>query len=188
MVSVACSLYVSRNLGMNTDTTDMLSEHLPFRVNMKHYNETFPQDMDTLLVVLEAPTPEQAYMAASVLQHGLKQDTVNFHDVYPPNVDDFFYRNGLLYESVPELEHITDRLAAAQPLMAHIAENPTLHTFAAVLSRAVDELREGTQHGTPTRAKRHERDPGCAARWLAARPCHGNPCFMASHKKANTRN
>lgn len=143
LVAVASSIYVSRNLGMNTDTTDMLSEHLPFRVNMKHYNETFPQDMETLLVVLEAPTPEQARSATERLAARLKKDTVNFHDVYPPNADDFFVRNGLLYESIPELEQITDRLAAAQPLIAHIARDPSLTAFATVLTGAVEELQKG---------------------------------------------
>ena len=143
LVTVVCGLYVSRNLGINTDTTDMLSEHLPFRVNMKHYNKTFPQDMETLLVVLDAPTPEQVYLAAERLAAQLKKDTASFYDVYTPNVDVFFERNGLLYESIPELEQITDRLAAAQPLIAHISENPTLSSFASVLTRAVDELREG---------------------------------------------
>lgn len=143
LVAVACGVYVSRNLGMNTDTTDMLSEHLPFRVNMKQYNKTFPQDMDTMLVVLDAPTPEQAYMAAERLTARLKKDTTNFYDVYAPNVDDFFARNGLLYESIPELERITDRLAAAQPLIARIAQDPTLQTFASVFTLAVEELRKG---------------------------------------------
>jgi hopanoid biosynthesis associated RND transporter like protein HpnN len=143
LVTVVCGLYVSRNLGINTDTTDMLSEHLPFRVNMKHYNETFPQDMETLLLVLDAPTPEQVYTAAERLAARLKKDTASFYDVYTPNVDVFFERNGLLYESIPELEKITDRLAAAQPLIAHISENPTLSSFTSVLTRAVDELREG---------------------------------------------
>ncbi len=143
LLAVASGFYVSRNLGMNTDTTDMLSEHLPFRVNMKHYNKTFPQDMETLVVVLDAPTPEQVRMATARLAARLKKDTTHFHDVYPPNVDDFFARNGLLYQSLPELEQITDRLAAAQPLMAHIAENPNLQTFASVLSGAVEELHKG---------------------------------------------
>lgn len=143
LVSAACSLYVSRDLGMNTDTTDMLSEHLPFRVNIKHYNKTFPQDVDTMLAVLEAPTPEQAQAATKHLVTRLKQDPINFLDVYPPSVDDFFSRNALLYENVPELERIADRLAAAQPLMARIASDPSLKTFATVISEAVDELRKG---------------------------------------------
>lgn len=143
LVTAACGLYVSRNLGMNTDTTDMLSEDLPFRVNMTHYSETFPQDIDTLLLVLDAPTPEQAYTFTARLAARLSKDHENYYSVYSPNVDDFFSRNGLLYESVPELEVITDRLAAAQPLIALIAKEPTLATFASVLTNAVDELRKG---------------------------------------------
>ena len=128
---------------MNTDTTDMLSEHLPFRINIKRYNKTFPQDVDTMLAVLEAPTPEQAQVATRRLAARLKQDINNFHDIYPPRVDDFFARNALLYEPIPELERITDHLAAAQPLMAHIANDPSLQTFATVASGAIDELRKG---------------------------------------------
>ncbi|WON75044.1 MMPL family transporter [Nitrosospira sp. Is2] len=143
LVAVACGIYVSRNLGMNTDTTDMLSEHLPFRVNMKHYNETFPQDIDTMLLVVEAPTPEQARTTAQRLTERLKTDTTNFHDIYAPTAEDFFVRNGLLYESIPELAQITDRIAAAQPLIAHIARDPTLPAFADVLMRAVDEMNKG---------------------------------------------
>lgn len=143
LTAAACGVYISRNLGMNTDTTDMLSEHLPFRVNMKHYNKTFPQDIDTLLVVLDAPTPERTRLATERLATRLKEDATNFHDVYSPNVDDFSARNGLLYKSVPELEQITDRLAAAQPLIAHIARDPTLAAFAAVLTGAVEELHKG---------------------------------------------
>ncbi len=143
LTAMSCAVYISRNLGMNTDTTDMLAEHLPFRVNLKHYNKTFPQEMDSLLVVLDAPTPEQAYATASLLSARLKDDTQNFQDVYAPNVNPFFIHNSLLYESVPELERITDHMANAQPLIAHIARNPTLQTFASVLSGAVEELRKG---------------------------------------------
>ena len=143
LTAMSCSVYISRNLGMNTDTTDMLAEHLPFRVNLKHYNKTFPQEMDSLLVVLDAPTPEQAYATAGLLSARLKNDTQNFQDVYAPNVNPFFVHNSLLYESIPELERITDHMANAQPLIAHITRDPTLQSFASVLSGAIDELRKG---------------------------------------------
>ncbi len=145
LIAVACAVYTSRNLGMNSATTDMLSEHLPFRANYKHYKKTFPQDqdMDTLVLVLDAPTPEQAHTATKRLAERLKEDATNIKDIYLPSGDVFFERNGLLYESIPELGRITDRLAAAQPLIAHIAGNPTLHTFASVLTGAVEELRAG---------------------------------------------
>ena len=145
LLAVACAVYTSRNLGMNTNTTDMLSEHLPFRANYNHYKKTFPQDqdMDTLVLVLDAPTPEQAHIATKRLAERLKEDTTHINDVYLPSGDAFFERNGLLYESIPELGRITDRLAAAQPLIARIAGNPTLHTFTTVLTEAVEGLRAG---------------------------------------------
>lgn len=143
LTATACGIYVSRNLGMNTDTTDMLSEQLPFRINLKHYNKTFPQDIETLLVVLDAPTPEQARLMTERLSIRLKEDTGDFYDIYSPNVDDFSTRNGLLYQSLPELERITDSLAAAQPLIAHIVRDPTLASFADVLTGAVKELHKG---------------------------------------------
>ena len=143
LVAVASGLYVARNLGMNTDTAEMLSEELPFRINLKRYNESFPQDIDTLLIVLDAPTPEQVRVAAENLALRLKQDPEHFYDVYSPRVDDFTARNGLLYQSVPELERITDSLAAAQPLITRINRDPSLTAFADVLTSAVDELNKG---------------------------------------------
>ena len=143
LVAVASSIYISRNLGMNTDTTDMLSEELPFRVNLKHYNKTFPQDIETLLIVLDASTPEQVRLSAEQLAKRLQADVQNFYDVYSPRVDDFTARNGLLYQSIPDLERITDSLAAAQPLITRITRDPTLGAFADVLTGAVDELNKG---------------------------------------------
>jgi len=143
LVAVASGFYVARNLGMNTDTAEMLSEELPFRVNLKRYNESFPQDIDTLLIVLDAPTPEQVRVAAENLAVRLKQDLEHFYDVYSPRVDDFTARNGLLYQGIPELERITDSLAAAQPLITRINRDPSLTAFADVLTSAVDELNKG---------------------------------------------
>lgn len=143
LVAIVSGVYVSRNLGMNTDTAEMLSEDLPFRINLKRYNESFPQDIDTLLIVLNAPTPEQVRVATENLAARLKQDTTNFYDVYSPRVDDFTARNGLLYQTIPELERITDSLAAAQPLITRISRDPSLFAFADVLTSAVDELDKG---------------------------------------------
>ncbi|MDH5479757.1 MAG: MMPL family transporter [Nitrosomonas sp.] len=136
-------VYTARNLGVHTDTTDMLSEDVPFRVNHERYKEVFPQYKDTMLLVVDAPTPEQAHRTAKRLANHLQQDDVNFYDAYYLSGEEFFEKNGLLYKSIPELERITDHLAAAQPLVARIADDPTLYTFASVLTEAVDELRDG---------------------------------------------
>ncbi|MDP1573377.1 MAG: MMPL family transporter [Coxiellaceae bacterium] len=143
LVAVASGIYTVRNLGVDTDTNDMLSEDLPFRINHGRYKEAFPQYEDTMLLVLDAPTPEQAFAMAKQITTNLQQDKVHIQEAYYAGGDPFLERNGLLYKSMAELENITDRLAAAQPLVARIADNPTLDTFASVLTEAIDELRTG---------------------------------------------
>lgn len=54
-----------------------------------------------------------------------------------------FGRNGLLYEDIPQLNHIADHLAEAQPLIAQISRDPTLYSFIGLLTQAVDELNKG---------------------------------------------
>jgi uncharacterized protein len=143
IIAALSVVYTARNLGVHTDTTDMLSEDVPFRVNHERYKEVFPQYKDTLLLVVDAPTPEQVHGAAKRLANNLQEDEAHFYDAYYLSGAAFFEQNGLLYKSIPELELITDRLAAAQPLVARIADDPSLYTFAAVLTEAVDELRGG---------------------------------------------
>lgn len=136
-------LYTAQNLGVYTDTTDMLSEDIPFRINHEQYKKKFPQHSDTMLLVLDGPTPEQVHTATKHLTTRLKKDTTNFHDVHYEGGEHFLEKNGLLYKSIPELNQITDRLAAAQPLVNRISDNPSLFTFFTVLTEAIKELREG---------------------------------------------
>lgn len=139
------SLYVVNNLGVHTDTTDMLSEDVPFRANHIRYRQSFPQYEDTLLLVLDAPTPEQAHLAAKRFTRHLQNDVTQFPNTYYLTGEPFFEQNGLFYKDLNELSRITDYLAAAQPLIARLANNPTLVAFSSVLKDAVEELRKGRQ-------------------------------------------
>ena len=73
---------------------------------------------------MEAPTPEQARATRNVLL-AVEGGHHQFSGCFAPAAEDFFARNGLLYESIPELVQITDRIVAAQPLIAQIADDPT---------------------------------------------------------------
>jgi len=139
------TVYTVNNLGVHTDTTDMLSEDVPFRANHIRYKKSFSQYEDTFLLVLDAPTPEQAHQAAKRFTNYLHKDSTRFSNTYYLTGEPFFEQNGLFFKSLSELGRITDYLAAAQPLVARIAESPTLYTFSSVLTEAVDELRAGRQ-------------------------------------------
>lgn len=139
------TVYTVNNLGVHTDTTDMLSEDVPFRANHIRYKKSFSQYEDTFLLVLDAPTPEQAHQAAKHFTNYLQKDSAQFSNTYYLTGEPFFEQNGLFFKSLSELGRITDYLAAAQPLIARIAESPTLYTFFSVLTEAVDELHAGRQ-------------------------------------------
>lgn len=137
------AVYTANNLGVHTDTTDMLSEEVPFRANHIRYRQSFPQHEDTLVLVLNAPTPEQSHQAAKRFTQFLHNDPAQFSSIYFLTGESFFEKNGLLFKDLAELSRITDHLSAAQPMIARIAESPTLHTFASVLTEAVEALRTG---------------------------------------------
>lgn len=135
--------YIADHLGVDTDTTDMLSEEIPFRANHIRYKQSFSQYEGTLLLVVDAPTQEQAHSAAKQLNTFLHENREQFPEVYYLGGEAFFEKNGLLFKSIDELERITDQLASSQPLVARIAEDRSLHTFLTILIEAVEALRTG---------------------------------------------
>jgi len=133
--------YIADHLGVDTDTTDMLSEEIPFRANHIRYKQSFSQYEGTLLLVIDAPTQEQAHSAAKQLNTFLHENREQFPEIYYLGGEAFFEKNGLLFKSIDELGRITDQLASSQPLVARIAEDRSLHTFLTILTEAVEALR-----------------------------------------------
>ncbi|GAB4183214.1 MAG: MMPL family transporter [Wenzhouxiangellaceae bacterium] len=132
--------YARFNLGVNTDPLTMLDESLPFRQQFDQYREAFPQQSRTLLLVVQAPTPEQAQIGAAAVTNALRQQSAHFESIHWPRGDEFFLRNGLLFRSTSELNKMADRLSAAQPLLARVQADPSVaglfNTLAEVTERA----------------------------------------------------
>lgn len=123
----ALSLAVSiRHLGINTDNFDMISAERPFRQAAIEFREAFPWYGDQLVVVIDAPTPEQAEIAAAGVMDHMRARSELFSHVRAPAMDSFLRRNGLLYMEPEQLQDFLDRLAAAQGLLAVLAERPDL--------------------------------------------------------------
>ena len=134
---------VAEWLGINTDTTDMLSPDLPFRVNSRAMDAAFPQFSDSLLIVIDGDTPDQADDAARALAQSLRGEPTLFRSVYDPQGGPFFRRNGLLFLGMDDLVRLADRLAEAQPFLGSLWKDPSLRGLADVLVLAIDELAKG---------------------------------------------
>jgi hopanoid biosynthesis associated RND transporter like protein HpnN len=144
--AVLASVYVVRNVGINTSTTDMLADDLPFQRQFMELDQAFPQDYRTVVVVVDGDTPEQASAAAERLAARLAARHDVIRDVFYPQGDPFFRRHGLLFLSPEELQTLGSMLAGAQPLLAALAQDPSLRGLADVLTlalRHIDEIGAG---------------------------------------------
>ena len=131
--------WAAATLAINTSTTDMLSEELPFRQNNVLVDQSFPQRNHTLTVVIEGPDSLASEQAALALAEALRSHPGGFQDVFDPQGDPFFRRNGLLFLSLDELEDQADRLAEAEPLLAALHDDPSLRGLQGLLDQALDQ-------------------------------------------------
>lgn len=134
--------YTVANLGINTDTADMISDKLPWRQHFIDYREAFPQFTNNMIVVIESGTPELLRDAHNRLTAALAADP-SFGHVFSPGAGEFFERNGLLFLDLEDLEELADSLAEMQPFLGTLARNPTLTGFTGLFSRAVEATEQG---------------------------------------------
>jgi hopanoid biosynthesis associated RND transporter like protein HpnN len=125
--------YTARFARVNTDTAAMLSSELPFRQSYQRYRTLFPYEVDALLAVVEAPTPEQADAAATSLAAELRDEPALFSQVDVPAADPYFARNALLFLGESQLASLAERLIDAEPLIGLLASDPSLRGFAQTL-------------------------------------------------------
>jgi len=135
-LTLAAGYATVTTIGINTNTTDMLSEDLAFRRNDAAMRAAFPQFTDVLLIVVEADSPDAAGAAAKLLAQDLAGRPEVFVSIFYAEAEPFFRRNGLLYLDMPELLALSDRLAKVQPLLASLARDLSLSGLAKVLDQA----------------------------------------------------
>ncbi|CAL1239336.1 MMPL family transporter [Candidatus Methylocalor cossyra] len=134
--------YTLTHLQVDTDTADVISTEVPFQQNRIRLETAFPQDVSTILLLVEGPTPEQTGDAVRRLGAELRRDRDNFKSVYIPDEDDFFVRNGLLYLDPPQLDRLAVQLAGAQPFLGRIAADNSLRGFLGIVGEALTESKK----------------------------------------------
>jgi len=152
LAAVLCVSFAVHYLSINTDPVAMLDEELPFRQVQDRFRSEFPGLNQNLLLVIEAPTPEQAYVAARSLHQALAERRELFPHVFWPGASEFLSRNGLLLLPVDEVDALGDRLSQAQPLLAELSRNTNLAELFAMLELA---QRQDRAAGSPYFARVH---------------------------------
>jgi hopanoid biosynthesis associated RND transporter like protein HpnN len=117
LLGVLAAAYAAGNLGVNTDTANMIADTLPWRQHFNEFRDTFPIRDRNLLIVIDAPTPTDADRFAAALLAELRREPERYHSPLLAGEGEFFERNGLLYLPEAQLAELGDRIAAAQPLI-----------------------------------------------------------------------
>ncbi|MGZ3603531.1 MAG: MMPL family transporter [Thermodesulfobacteriota bacterium] len=139
LATVGVLVYTANHFRIDTELTDMISDKLPYRKLEKEFQKAFPQFKETVVIVIDADTPEAARLYRDKLTERLKKETGLFKEVYAPGTGDFFERNGLLYLSVRDLEALSEKLASAQPLLGLISKDLTLRGLFSVIDKIVNQ-------------------------------------------------
>jgi uncharacterized protein len=121
---------------MSTDTGELISDQTEWRRNDAAITKAFPRTMDSIVVVLDGKTPEQAEDAAIKLSAALAEDKKNIGKVLRPDGGDYFDRHGLLFGSLEDVRTATQKLIDAQPLLGGLAYDPSLRGIAKSLETA----------------------------------------------------
>ena len=137
LVAAATLGWSLQHLRIDTSTTEMISPDVSFRRNLTAFQHAFPEFRDTVVAVIEGETPERVDLAASDLADQLRASD-HFTAVDHPPGEVFFARNGLLYLPPEELQALTERLAQAQPLLAALADDPSLRGLAGFLDLVLE--------------------------------------------------
>lgn len=143
-VSGAGLYYSANNLGVFTDTADLLSKELPFRQRYLDYKAAFPQFVDNIAIVVDGENADLVEDVTTELAARMRERPRLFPLVYDPAGDPYFVRNGLLYLEENELEDLSGRLADAEPLLATLAEDMSLRGLFEVMGLAIDDIIDGS--------------------------------------------
>ncbi|TFG61524.1 MAG: hypothetical protein E4H32_07250, partial [Nitrospirales bacterium] len=126
--------YAFMYLGINTNTTEMLAADVPFHEARENYKRIFPQNTDSILLVVEANTPEMAHAAVQTLDLRLRKESEHIKSVYTPFGGTFFEKSALLYLDLPELEQLAESVAESKPFIEELMRDRNLHGLFTMLS------------------------------------------------------
>ena len=141
--------YAASHLKVNTDTSSMLDPDLPFQQRSAALREAFPQIKNDIIVIVRAPTLDEADAFIGDLRDAIINNTDDFTSVFAPAQEPFFAENGLLYLSEGELEERLTQMSKAAGLIETLIKSPNVGTLFTTLADN-DELAERSELGQDT--------------------------------------
>ncbi|MEM7668124.1 MAG: MMPL family transporter [Pseudomonadota bacterium] len=134
-VLLLAALGAASTLTIDTDSSKMLNPELEFQEKSLALREAFPQQKETIVVVIRAPNPDLADQTAHRLL-ALLQDRPGIDRLFAPALDPFLMGHGLLYLSLDEVDEQLSRLTTSANLIAGLRSEQSIDGFIDTLNQA----------------------------------------------------
>jgi uncharacterized protein len=129
--------YSVKHFAINTDINKLISPDLDWRKREFEFEKSFPGHYDSTLIVIDAPTAELSAQAGAALAQKLSAQGDLFPSVENMSGNEFFARNGLLFQPTADLGRFTQGLERAATLIATLVGDPSLRGLNRTLSLAL---------------------------------------------------
>jgi len=139
----AVAAYAVDHFAISTNTFELLSPKLPWRVREAEFNATFPRAGPPIVVVVDGATPELTDAATADLAHALHTERQFFRSVDRPDSGAFWAHDGLLYASTHEVQATMAQLIKAEPFLGPMAADPSMRGLMGALSVALQGVNSG---------------------------------------------
>jgi hypothetical protein len=135
--------YAVHHFAIDTNVNDLISRDLPWRQRELDYQAAFPQSTQLILVVVDAPTPEEASAATRALASNLSTTPNIFRSVQEEGGGSFFNQNRFLFLPTEQVERSTRALASAAPIIRVLVKDPSLRGLVQALSYGLEGVKVG---------------------------------------------
>jgi uncharacterized protein len=143
LLGLVAAWFAATHFAMTTDTDQLLSRTLPWRLTNAAFDKAFPSP-GRIVVVIDGQTPELAEQAAQSITDRLQNRPRLFPQVLRPDGGTFWRQNGLLFESTKDVSDQMAQLIKAEPFLGSLAADPSLRGVASTLSTLATGVTSGS--------------------------------------------
>jgi hopanoid biosynthesis associated RND transporter like protein HpnN len=142
-LAVVSGIYAARSFAITSDIGKLISPRSEWHQRELAFEAVFPGGHESILIVIDAPTPELASQASAALAARLAEHPELFPSVQELGGDEFFARNALLFLPLEELEQTTQQIGRVAPLIRVLAVDPSWRGLAQSVSFALTGVQRG---------------------------------------------
>ncbi|MFK7943480.1 MAG: MMPL family transporter [Paracoccaceae bacterium] len=133
---VVLAVFGALRLGVDADSSRMLSSDLPAQSQALAVNAAFPGIKQSVAILVHANTPDMADLAVREMLPLLEQQTGEISSVFSVSANPFLQTHGFMFRDLDDVATIFTRVSRSSNLVATLRSDPTPDGFANALISA----------------------------------------------------